>query len=316
MKKISLLKKLGFGLTVSSAILPMTFITTSCSQNGIVSRYITFNNIYEKRDQDNPLVGLSKKHFSNDEILLGSRSFNNGNYILFVGSNMFDDARTFLAGSEADTRTIDKWFTDCSRYSVLFNDVNNFPHENLEPGKLKHKFGFAFFLDSFNGHLFDKKGREYFLLEKAGHRESDIKTKIGPFDTWTKEMIDATKDYNELLWSEQGKDWKWNEKAVKEGGYIRQDSQAKAYRAFCRRGAAMFPVQKDPESNEGERDKTFATNANNTTCLMVIYRSGRLVEIADMPTVINNSKEPEKDTSSTTLLGAINKHFVDIEEEK
>ncbi|MCQ3908105.1 MAG: hypothetical protein MJ200_00635 [Mycoplasmoidaceae bacterium] len=86
MKKISLLKKLGIGLAPVAIATPLIFTTTSCSKNeGILVNYISHTRFQE----DESLVHMHHGHFDNDELLLGSKKFFNGNYIMFVGSNAY-----------------------------------------------------------------------------------------------------------------------------------------------------------------------------------------------------------------------------------
>ncbi|MCQ3907627.1 MAG: hypothetical protein MJ219_02565 [Mycoplasmoidaceae bacterium] len=45
---------------------------------------------------------MTNKHYENDDILLGTDSFSNGNYILFVGSNTFDTSKKFFTGGDEE----------------------------------------------------------------------------------------------------------------------------------------------------------------------------------------------------------------------
>ncbi|MCQ3907626.1 MAG: hypothetical protein MJ219_02560, partial [Mycoplasmoidaceae bacterium] len=69
----------------------------------------------------------------------------------------------------------------------------------------------------------------------------------------------------------------------------------------------MFPAN-------DQRTQTFVTSDDDKS-LMIIYKDGRLQEIALLPSEVNKSDEPEKDKDSATLLGTINKYYADIEED-
>lgn len=308
MKKLSFFKKLGLGLTTSAAILPIALVATSCSQNGILSRYVTFKNmkdniegyVYSKMEQG---------YYSTDELLLGSGRFCDGNYIMFVGSNMFDDTLTFFFQGGTTIRDVNKWFIEeNSKSSILFSDVQSYPQENIE--RFEKDFGFTAYIDNFANPVFhDKQGREIYPTKDHKDPRKSLTT-VGPFDKWNDEgIISETKKLTKDIWYDQGhEDWEWDDDAITTSDYIRQDDFAKAYRAFCERGAIMFPTT-------DQRTQTFDTADENKTSLMVIYKDGKLVEIVKIPTAKNTSADPVNDKESTTVLGAINKWFVDYDED-
>lgn len=297
MKKISLLKKVGISIGSVCAATPLVLTATSCSNtSAIVAHYISFDRVHE----DGSLINMSNKRYTNDEILLGSDSFSNGNYILFVGSNTFDTSKKFFTGvgEEEFSRDVHKWFYDLYDQSIWWADVQKYP--NIL--KLNTKFGFTTFLDDFDFRFYDKSGHEYFVSANADKHALGRKMNIHPFEKWTDDLITQTKKYMKNDYN-----YDWDDEAVSTDDYIRTDAQAKAYRAFCERGAKMFPAT-------GDRTQTFVT-ADEDKSLMVIYKDGRLQEIALLPSEANKSDTPEKDKDSVTLLGAINKHYADIEEE-
>lgn len=297
MKKISLLKKVGIGLGSVCAATPLVLTATSCSNtSAVVTHYISFDRVRE----DHSLINMSNKRYTNDEVLLGTKSFSDGNYILFVGSNTFDTSKKFFTGSgeQRYTRDVHKWFYELYVQSIWWMDVVNYPNAL----KLNTKFGFATYLDDFDFRFYDKTGHEYFVSEDASKHVLGRKMNIHPFEKWSEGLIAQTKKY-----MKDDYNYDWDDEAVSTDDYIRTDAQAKAYRAFCERGAKMFPVN-------DTRTQTFVTGEEDKS-LMVIYKDGRLQEIALLPSEFNKSDTPEKDKDSATLLGAINKYYADIEEE-
>ncbi|XQP55679.1 MAG: Vmc-like lipoprotein signal peptide domain-containing protein [Mycoplasmoidaceae bacterium] len=311
MKKLSFFKKLGLGLATSAAILPISLVATSCSQNSILSRYITFKNMKNDINGDTPEDYVYSKmktgRFSSDDLLLGSKNFCGGNYILFTGSNVFPATRKFFM-QDTGPRNVDAWFSVAySKSSYLYQDIQKYPQENIE--KFEVNFGFTAYIDNFDCNTFyDGKGRQ--IYPTTNHTDSTkMLSTVGPFDKWKEQgIIDESKKLTEEIWHEQGHtSWKWDED-IEDSDYIRQDSFAKAYRAFCRRGAIMFPTT-------DERTQTFDVSDDNKVSLMVIYKKGKLVEITTIPDKKNDSITPIDDKESTTVLGAINKWFVDYEED-
>ncbi|MCQ3915268.1 MAG: hypothetical protein MJ195_00495 [Mycoplasmoidaceae bacterium] len=86
MRKLTLLKKIGIGLAPVAIATPLIFTTTSCSKtNSILTTYIS----YDKILNDQSLDHMSKGNFDNDDLLLGSKKFFGGNYIMLIGSNAY-----------------------------------------------------------------------------------------------------------------------------------------------------------------------------------------------------------------------------------
>lgn len=317
MKKTSLIKRLGLGLATVAAATPLVFVATGCSKaSAITANYVSYKDFYETRD----LSKMTSGNYSHDEILLGSKRFCNGNYVLFVGSNAFpatdNSSLRFFGGPSCSSRKVEKWLSsdyDGFLYqSVWYNEVLNF---NLLKDKFDvDDFGFVTFIDNFDFKFYDKTGHEISISKDASLPLGNVQN-IGPFDKWTKDIIQQTKRYNkEVL------DYEWDDESVSENDYIRQDAQAKAYRAFCQRGADLFPSVKpepepEPENEEEEGSKTFDVADNNQTSLMVVYRDGRMKEIIDLPKTFNTNPDIE-DKEVTTLFGAVNKYFTPEEEEK
>ena len=300
MKKISLLKKVGMGIGTMTVSIPLVLSATSCSKtSNITTTYISFDKLHE----DDSLVNMKTKHYGNDTILLGSDKFSDGNYILFVGSNTFDASRKFFAGGDY-SKLISDWFGRLYTQSVWYEDVHNYPNSDI----LNCKFGFVTFLDNFDFKLYDDEDRQFWYCDEfTGKGIIDIRENISPFETWTDHTISTTKSLMTYLKLHNAVDYDWDDEAVEQGDYIRQDKQAKAYRSFCKRGLEFFPVKDD-------RSQSFITDSTDGS-LMVIYKDGKLKEIVKMPSAKNTSKEPEKDKDTATLLGAINKYYADIEDD-
>lgn len=299
MKKISLLKKIGMGIASISASVPLVLTATSCSKgSNITTTYISFNRMRDERS----LVNMRKSHYSNDTVLLGSDKFSNGNYILFVGSNTFSLTKGFFAAESTYSKDISDWFNNHLTDSVWYSDVIHYPAKLLSDPEFK-SFGFVTFLDNFDFKFYDKNGHQYFICRDAT-KYYDIIENVNPFQKWKKEWIVQTKIFMKNVY-----DYDWDDEAVSEGDYIRQDKQAKAYRSFCQRGLEYFPTNET-------RTKSFVTDDSDGS-LMVIYKGGKLQEIVTIPADKNNKNEEErlKDKDTATLMGAINKYFAHIEDD-
>lgn len=293
MKKISFLKKIGIGLTPVIATTPLIFSTTGCStNNAILTTSISFNKFLE----DESLQNMSKNYFSNDEILLGSTKFFDGNYILLIGSNAYPLENNVPANTQRffgdlyNSRNVNTWFTTYLKSSVWWRDV-----KTSNGLKLNRDFGFVTYIDNFDFHFYDGN-REIFITDNAKLGYGYTKQNFGPFDKWTEPLLSQTRLLNE--------GWDKDEK-VTTSDYIRQDDQAKSFRAFMQRGATFFPTN-------DKRTKTFETSDNNKASLMAVYKDGRLVDIIDMPTKEKTDPDPE-DRETSTLYGTINKYFTDEE---
>ena len=108
MKKISLLKKLSLAAVSVAAISPFALTATSCSKkSAILVRYASYNTVADHLD-DAKLDVLETGHFTNNELLLGTKKFNNGNYILFIASNANDNPLKFFGGASCTERNADK----------------------------------------------------------------------------------------------------------------------------------------------------------------------------------------------------------------
>lgn len=288
MKKISLLKKLGLGLGTSATIVPLVFSLSSCANNAIDVQYISFDDYVA-----NASGGVKEKidvgHFDYDTLLLGSKKFFDGNYFLFVGSNMFSSTNKFFSGDEK-CRNTELWFTDLLSDSFWNIDVKN---RGSDQDIINTNFGFVTFIDDFNSEFLDEDGHKILLATK----EQQPLEIVGAFDKWTDEMITQTKIYTR---DQLGYDW--DDESVSTSDYIRQDASAKAYREFCKRGLAFFPTV------EGGRTKSFDVADGNQTSLMLVYKDGKLKDVLDLPTKPHGT-EARTDNDPATLYGAIYKYF-------
>lgn len=308
MKKTSFIKKLSLSLATVGAVAPLVVLATSCSDTkAVTTTYISFNSFKDLLDEGKELnlTKMENGHFSNDSILLGDKRFYKGNYVLFVGSNGYLNAgkpsstMQFFGGESNMDQTVEQWFTTLFGSSYWANDIQQ---AWVLRDRIDREFGFVTFIDNFNFKVKDKTGHEIFVTETG--ESGGLTTAIGPFDKWGDKLVPSRR-YNK----EHGYEFDKDEELTSDD-YIRIDDQAKTYRAFCERGKAMFPTTE-------KRTKTFNTDANNTEGYMLIYKDGRLQEIAGIPIVIKEGATPDdKDEDTKTLFGAINKYFTEHEEEK
>ncbi len=308
MNKLTLLKKLGLGAaTALSTAVPLS-LTTSCGNNanGIQTTFVSAVNLH-----DSSLEKVEYQSIDKDEILLGSRRFFNGNYFLFVGSNIFPSTGTFFTGDVSGNPPVDveTWKNDFFESSFLYTDAKRAVGSN----KVKTDFGFVAYIDDFDLKFYDNNNHEICICKDAS-KDWDIIQKVGPFDKWKPEYITQTKQFMDKLKQDGGRlpdgtlvDYEWDDESVTVDDYIRQDQKAKDYRAFCERGLSFFPTTDD-------RKITFDTSNDSKKSLMLIYKDGRLQEIVDLPAAASPATEAEDYKETTTLFGAINKHFW-IEEE-
>lgn len=290
MKKISLCKKITLGLGACTVATPLVLTATSCSTNHINVKYISFDDFAE--DAKAGSINFDEGHFSYDKLLLGSRKFFNGNYFLFVGSNVFDSTCIFFSGAKDPTiRNTEQWFTQYLSSSYWNIDVTA-RSENQDI--IDTNFGFATFVDDFDFKFYDKKGHEIFLAKK----EEEYHVLVSPFDKWDEVTIEQTKKFNR-----DQKQYEWDDKSVEVGDYIREDESAKSYREFCKRGLSFFPTV------EGGRTKSFDVSDGNTTSLMLVYKGGKLKDVLDLPQKSYDGLLQPDDNDPATLYGAINKYF-------
>lgn len=307
MKKTSFIKNLSLGVASIAAITPVAVLATSCANSkGITTTYVSFESLV-KLDEETKQPSLKEMedgHFKNDKILLGNKKFYKGNYILLVGSNAWEEETStlqFFGGKNKQIREVERWFsTDPQRAlfpeSIWSHDVSA-AYANLSKLDPDHEFGFVTFIDNFDKKFYDENGHEF----KVFSSEMDTKECVGPFDKWDADLLAQSRIWNkDHLGYEFDKD-----EELTTDDYIRNDEQAKAYRSFINRAAAMFPVVEEKRTRTFDQDKG----------LMVIYKDGRLQEICDLPTdEVFEPKESDKDTK--TLFGAINKYFTIEEEEE
>lgn len=311
MKKTLFIKKLGLGLAATAAVVPLAISATACSDTKAVTvRYISYDTLREKQS----LGECAKGHFNKDKLLLGSKKFFNGNYILFIGSNAYDTevvehqvkystTQQFFAGSD-DSRKVSNWFGSLYNDSIWGQEMTR---TNSIVTNIDVDFGFVTFIDDFDFTFHDDNGHEFFVADRSSGSINLI-SNIGPFDIWKKTdgLLTQTREYNKMHFSDEGYEWD-EDKEISEDDYIRQDDQAKAYRALINRAAALFPTN-------DKRKKAFDNGVNNKTGLMAVYKNGRLVDLADIPTKLSPDDKTYKNTD--TLFGTINKYYTKEDEEK
>lgn len=302
MKKTSFIKNLSLGVASIAAITPVAVLATSCANSkGIVSNTISFSDLAENQSISN----LESGHYKNDQLLLGSKKFFKGNYILLIGSNAWEDETStlqFFGGKNATSRDVNRWFsTDASSLfpeSIWAHDVAS-ANANLTKLDSDYKFGFVTFIDNFDFKFYDENKHEIKVFES----EKETKQEVGPFDKWTSDLLTQSR-----IWNKQNLGYEFDkDEELTTDDYIRNDDQAKTYRSFINRAAAMFPVV------SGKREKTF----EQAKGIMAIYKDGKLQEVCDLPTEEKFNPQPDDtDKDTKTLFGAINKYFTIEEEEE
>lgn len=268
MKRFSLLKKIGIVGATASAICPIVLTATSCSPTSILTEAYSFEKLC---DFDGEELETKLSNISFTKLLYGSFGLSDGNYVLFVGSNMFDNTCKFFT-NDAHERDRKHWFRGENLVSSSLYAGAKQAQSDSEATAGLLDFNLYNAIEFFNGELKDTKGHEYFYSEDGKQKSENI----GPFDTWTTAHISATKAYN---WFESPEKYEWDEESVEEGDYIRTDALAKQYRALCELGKILYPTSEE----EGGRKTTFNTDNDNSTSLIVIFRKGKIQTIEDLP---------------------------------
>lgn len=267
MKRFTLLKKIGIASTSALAICPIVLTATSCAPTSFLTEVYNFNALCDSEGEtlDTKLVNLSF-----EKLLYGSKHLSNGNYVMFVGSNMFNETCKFFTMDEHG-RDRSLWFTDpYLSDSVLYNGAIA---AKTDPEQTAGLLDFNIYnaIEFFDNVLHDKKGHIYYYSEDGKQKKENI----GPFDTWKDQAsINSTVAYNRDV---EGYDW--DEDSVEIGDYIRTDTYARQYRQLCKLGKILYPASEE----EGKERKTFNTDDDNTTSLVVIFRKGKLQTIEDLP---------------------------------
>jgi len=291
MKSLSLLKKIALGSGVIAAATPIALMSTSCAIEDLAADYIDFNNILLNKDYTKANVGSQ----SFKRLLFGSKRVFDGNYVLFVGSNMSPATCKFYSGSSA-LRTRENWFkTSTESESGHFWDGDFFLGVEMTAGTPIKNFGIFNVIDFWDGKVYDNKGHEITVCSQP-----DVPTQIiSPFAKWTDQMITQTKLYN------KSHKYEWDEKSVTTKDYVRNDSSALAYRAFNQTALKVYPTN-------DKRKKSFDVSDNNTSAKMLVFVDGEL-QVTD--------KEKNQDiwdlpTSKQAWNDMIIKYFKDEEKPK
>lgn len=301
MKRFSLLKKLSILGSTVAAVTPIVVMATSCTPASMTIDAFDFDQLI-KTDGLKLTPTNTVKNFRS--LLYGSNAYYEGNYILFVGSNTFNNTCTFF-GSNSGIRTKELWYNDNLADSYLYIGASRANlDDRVQPEGIKN-FGVFNAIDFFNGKVYDEKGHQITVF---GHNGSDPKATvqdcIGPFDKWSDDFIKWTKILNKSEDCPTG-EYDWDDESVTKDDYIRNDEYAKQYRALCERGLLLYPKeepQPDPEGSN-ERTITFDTDAGNKTSLMLVFCDGVLKSLENIPstpdsfkeTIVANFKKGEED---------------------
>lgn len=299
MKRLSLLKKLSVLGATAAAVTPIAIMATSCAPTSIRIDAYDFDKLIAS---DGTTLTPSNKVANFRSLLYGSNSYYKGNYILFVGSNMFDGTCKFFSNNNG-IRERELWFDDYLADSCLYNGAKKASIDDSAPEGIKN-FGIYNAIDFFDGKVYDKKGHQIIVYGYAGAVKPSIQDRIGPFDKWTDDFIKQTELFNKSQDCPIGQ-YEWDDESVTTDDYIRNDSYAKAYRSFCERGLILYPKEEpepDPEGSN-ERTITFDTEPNNKTSLMLIFTDGVLKTIENIPanmdafkdSILANFKKGEED---------------------
>ena len=97
MKRFSLLKKIGIASSSALAICPIVLTATSCAPTSFLTESYNFNALC---DSEGEVLETKLSNLSFEKLLYGSKHLSNGNYVLFVGSNMFDETCKFFTNDE------------------------------------------------------------------------------------------------------------------------------------------------------------------------------------------------------------------------
>ena len=98
---------------------------------------------------------IVSKSISYDELLFGTKNMNDGNYVLLVGSNMFDSCCSFFGEYDFKERTIEDWYISNSAFLSVIDETkkSDSTYEIIN-------FGLFNIIYSFNGKFYDNKNHE------------------------------------------------------------------------------------------------------------------------------------------------------------
>lgn len=266
MKRFSLLKKIGIASSSALAICPIVLTATSCAPTSFLTESYNFNALC---DSEGEVLETKLSNLSFEKLLYGSKHLSNGNYVLFVGSNTFNETCKFFTNDDHG-RDRNLWFKgEYLSSSFLYRGAIEAKNDSETTAGLLD-FNIYNAIEFFDNVLHDKKGNIYYYSEDGKQKKENI----GPFDVWSDNAISSTEAYNRNV-----EKYEWDKESVEAGDYIRTDIYARQYRQLCKLGKILYPA-----SEEGERKVTFNTDDNNTTSLIVIFRKGKLQTIEGLPT--------------------------------
>jgi len=291
MKRINWFKTIGLTATSIAAATPVVMLATSCTPTSMVVDNYTYETLKTAVQGGAAFETASSSTVSFERLLIGDTSINDGNFILFVGTNANPTTCQFFSGDK-NVRRKEDWFS-ASYFinSVLFKGVT----EDKKPEVTKIPFTMFNMVDYCPKSYYDTKGKRLYLSTDGKSPNLDY---VHPFRKWDSSLTDTTYRYNAHERKIDGGTYEWDKESVTDKDYIRNDAAAVAYRTFNELGAKLYPVD---EKAKEPRKVTFSTK-NEDASRIVIFKSGVLKHIDAIP------------ASGDALAELINKYF--IEEEK
>ena len=144
-------------------------------------------------------------------LLYGSRALHNGNYIVFVGSNMYNNVCNFFTRDE-QIRDKNLWYSpEYFIQSCLYNGIIEITED--ERAELDTTdIGIYNFIEFFNGKFYDKANHEIYISNSKDAWTENI----DPYEEWSSTYIEQTYAYNNEHGDPSGEKYKWNKESVKE----------------------------------------------------------------------------------------------------
>lgn len=273
MKRLSLLRKIAAITAPAVAIAPIALTATSCAPKSMVIDCYDLQSIWDYQEHEGEPLQVRHVDVSFKTLLYGSRTLHNGNYIVFVGSNMYNNVCNFFTRDE-QIRDKNEWYSPENFIrSSLYNgiiEITDDERTELETTDI----GIYNFIEFFDGKFYDKTNHQIYI----SNSKDAITDNIDPYEEWNSTYIEQTYAYNNQHGDPSGEKYKWDKESVKEGEKIRNDIGAQCLRAFNTLGAQLYP-KKEESSNEGERTKTFGDDKGQ----IAFFKNGKLKAIEAIP---------------------------------
>ena len=264
------LKILVPSLFVPAALAPSVLSATSCSENyeNINIKKMSLDYVLDST-LDNKFTNSNRFSGSYSKILNGSKSINNGDYVIFVGSSAFSSTLNFFSSGYPQL-----WLDNQFETSTFYEGCRLAYNENPS---IQTSLEFFLMID---------EGSSSEEVEKYGWVSKDGKTlhdNIAPFEVWTTSLIDSTTNYIKFMKSNSidGSYWigvyetweKWIEdEKIVEGDFVRDDRQALTFRSFVNYGAHLYKYS----------DIVFDNSNDNTANYMCYFKGGKLSGIVNI----------------------------------